>query len=332
MALYKRNKTYWVDITHNGKRLQRSTGTSDKLAAQELHDRLKADLWCQAINLKKTWMEAAVRWINESSHKRTLNDDKMYLRWLDPHFSKQTLDNINREFIEKIACIKASDGVGNACINRMLALIRAILNKAANQWEWLDHAPKITLRNEPNHRIRWLTRNEAARLIQELSTHLTHMTIFTLATGLRQGNVKNLKWDAVDLEKHPAWVHPDEAKSKRAIAIPLNKDAMAIIEQCKGQHPVYVFTYRGRPVSQVNTKAWRKALLRAGIKNFRWHDLQHTWASWHVQQGTSLQELQLLGGWSSFSMVLRYAHLSSEHLREAASRIYVTNSLQCISD
>lgn len=68
-------------------------------------------------------------------------------------------------------------------------------------------------------------------------------------------------------------------------------------------------------------KAWRAALKRAGIKNFRWHDLRHTWASWHVQSGTSLQELQVLGGWSSFDMVLRYAHLSSDHLRSAAERI-----------
>lgn len=61
--------------------------------------------------------------------------------------------------------------------------------------------------------------------------------------------------------------------------------------------------------------------------NFRWHDLRHTWASWHVQNGTSLQELQQLGGWSSYEMVLRYAHLSSDHLKEAASRVNVTISL-----
>lgn len=94
-----------------------------------------------------------------------------------------------------------------------------------------------------------------------------------------------------------------------------------------GYYPVYVFTYRNRPVENVSTKAWKNALERAGIKNFRWHDLRHTWASWHVQSGTSLQELQMLGGWSNFSMVLRYAHFSSSHLQEAADRICVTNSL-----
>jgi integrase len=74
-------------------------------------------------------------------------------------------------------------------------------------------------------------------------------------------------------------------------------------------------------IQQCNTKAWKNALERAGIENFRWHDLRHTWASWHVQNGTCLQELLFLGGWSSFEMVLRYAHLSSDHLRSAANRI-----------
>ncbi|WP_343032223.1 tyrosine-type recombinase/integrase [Allochromatium palmeri] len=57
------------------------------------------------------------------------------------------------------------------------------------------------------------------------------------------------------------------------------------------------------------------------MEDFRWHDLRHTWASWHVQGGTSLQDLMAMGGWSSYDLVLRYAHLAPEHLAEAAARI-----------
>jgi integrase len=71
----------------------------------------------------------------------------------------------------------------------------------------------------------------------------------------------------------------------------------------------------------VNTKAWRQALERAEIKDFRWHDLRHTWASWHVQAGTPLNVLQELGGWESVEMVRRYAHLSSEHLAGYVDRL-----------
>jgi len=238
-----------------------------------------------------------------------------------------TSTDINRDLIQRVTQAKQANGVSIATVNRLLALIRSILNKAVHEWEWLDKAPKIKLQKEENHRIRWLTHEEAERLIAELPKHLASMTLFTLATGLRQRNVKQLRWEELDLEKQHAWVHADQAKGNKAIAVPLNETAMNVLKKQLGQHGEFVFTYGGKPIHQVSGKAWRKALQRAGIENFRWHDLRHTWASWHVQSGTSLQELQLLGGWSCFDMVLRYAHLSSQHLRDAANRIHVTNSL-----
>ncbi len=88
-----------------------------------------------------------------------------------------------------------------------------------------------------------------------------------------------------------------------------------------GNHATHVFTYKEKTVTQVNTKAWRQALKRAGVDNFRWHDLRHTWASWHVQAGTPLNFLQELGGWETSDMVRRYAHLSSEHLAGYVDRL-----------
>jgi len=70
-------------------------------------------------------------------------------------------------------------------------------------------------------------------------------------------------------------VHPDEAKGNRAIAVPLNSEALRILKKREKTHPIYVFSYRGNSITQVNTKAWKNALKRAGITNFRWHDLRH---------------------------------------------------------
>jgi integrase len=64
--------------------------------------------------------------------------------------------------------------------------------------------------------------------------------------------------------------------------VPLNEDALSVLRRQHGEHPTYVVTYQGRPVDRTSTKAWYKALARAGIEDFRWHDLRHTWASWHV--------------------------------------------------
>ncbi len=76
---------------------------------------------------------------------------------------------------------------------------------------------------------------------------------------------------------------------------------------------MYVFTYESNPVKQVSTRAWYKALKRAGIESFRWHNWRHTWASWHVQNGTPLHVLQELGGWETPGMVRRYANLGADH-------------------
>jgi integrase len=102
--------------------------------------------------------------------------------------------------------------------------------------------------------------------------------------------------------------------------VPLNTTTLEVLHQQIGKHPERVFTRVGKPVAYANTLAWRNALKRAGIDNFRWHDLRHTWASWHRQSGTPTHELQRLGGWRSSVMVERYAHLAPDHLAKAASR------------
>jgi integrase len=328
MALYKRKNTWWIRFTHNKRRIRRSTGTSDKGAAQQLHDKLKADLWrTEKLREKpqRTWKEAVVRWVGESQHKKSLADDKAHLRWVDPYLKNLKLHEITRDLIDEIASSKEQTGVKPATVNRMLEVIRAILRKAEREWNWLEKAPLIRMRKEENHRIRWITKAEADRLLRELPPHLADMAAFSLATGLRQSNVTKLEWREIDLEKRHAWIHPDQAKAKKAIPVPLNSDAIVVLRNRIGKHSQYVFTYADHPVLKCSTKAWKKALKRAGIEQFRWHDLRHTWASWHVQNGTSLQELQQLGGWSSFEMVLRYAHLSGDHLRGAAERIVSKN-------
>ncbi len=84
----------------------------------------------------------------------------------------------------------------------------------------------------------------------------------------------------IDLERKAAWVHPDQAKARKAIHVPLNSIALAVLFRQSGKHPSRVFTYKGRSISWANTSAWRNALKRAGIDNFSWHDLRLTWASW----------------------------------------------------
>jgi integrase len=319
MSLYKRKDSalWWVKLTVNGRRLQKSTGTADRKAAQEYHDRLKAELWEQTrLGVKPGyfWQDAVLRWLKETEHKATHQDDVWILRGLDTHLFGVKLADIDRDKLDAITAARLADGVENGTVNRMLAVVRAILRRSALEWGWLDQAPKVRMLPVSKRRIRFLTPEEAQRLLSELPLHLSVMARFSLETGLRKANVTDLQWSQVDLVRRCAWIHPDQAKARRAIAVPLSPSAVEIVRSQFGKCQSHVFSYRGRPVSVVNNKAWQAALKRAGIEDFRWHDLRHTWASWHAQAGTPLNVLQELGGWESVEMVRRYAHLSGEHL------------------
>lgn len=321
MSLYKRNDSpyWWVKLSHNGRSIQKSTGTSDRLKAREYHDKLKAQLWDifrLGVKPSHSWEDAVIRWLDEKAHKASIEDDRRNLRWLDSHLSGIALEEIDRSLVDKITQARRHSGVSNATTNRMLAVLRSILRAAVNDWEWLDKSPKVRLLQESKGRVRFLNADELSKLFAELPDHLKPMVVFSILTGARQRNVRELKWSQVDLQRKIAWVHPDEAKARKGIALPLTGETVAVLREQVGKHPEYVFTYRGQPIRYVHNNGWRSALKRAGIENFRWHDLRHTWATLHAQAGTPMHVLRELGGWASDVMVKRYAHFTPGHLAQ----------------
>jgi integrase len=325
MSLYKRTDSphWWVKISHSGRTLQHGTGTADKAKAREYHDRLKASLWEEerlGVKPSRSWKEAVVRWLAETSEKVTHQEDVRKLRWLDQFLGDLMLDEITLDVLDRIKAERLKT-CGKPTVNRYLALVRSILLRARNDWEWIDRVPKVKLYKEGPGRERSITAEQAEALLRELPKHQREVVLFALATGLRQSNVVGLEWSHVNLAAAHAWVGAKESKNGKPIAVPLNATALAVLRRQIGKHPEKVFTYAGRPLGWANTRAWRNALKRAGIENFRWHDLRHTWATWHRQAGTPTHELQRLGGWRSSVMVERYAHLAPDHLASAASRI-----------
>jgi integrase len=223
------------------------------------------------------------------------------------------LTDIARDDIVAVGKAKRSHA-SPATANRHQQLIRAILREAWREWEWIDKVPAVKLYEEPKRRVRWITPEQAKTLLAELPEHQREMALFALATGLRQGNVTGLRWLQVDLERRTVWIPANKAKGGEDLYVPLNNLAIEILKRQCGKHPERVFTYKGKPVTWVNMRGWRNALKRAGIFDFRWHDLRHTWASWLIQRGTPLYDLHEMGGWKSEAMVRRYAHLAPENL------------------
>lgn len=326
MSLRKRGSTWWLDVTTpGGQRIRESTGTSNRKAAQEYHDKLKAQAWReQKLGERRTmlWDEAAKRFLDEAVDKASLKDYRRQVAFWAECFKGRPLRTITRDRAAELVEAKANTP---ATRNRYIACLRAVLKKAAGAWEWLDRAPKLMTYPEPKQRIRWITQDEAERLLNRLPDWLAAMARFSLATGLRQRNVYGLEWTQVDFERRVAWVHADQAKGRKAISVPLNEDAVAVVRGQLGKHLRRVFVgHDGEPMEYWKTAAvtaWNSACKEADIKNFRWHDLRHTWASWHVQLGTPLYVLKELGGWATLEMVNRYAHLAPEHLKTYAERV-----------
>jgi len=326
-GLYRRKDSpyWWVDVVlPDGRRVCKSTRLKVLGDAEEYVVRLKAEAYEAArtgISAEHNWQDAVIQYLEDSVDKRSLRDDKDHLLKLDPYLRGFRLRDLNmnalRPFIQDR---KQIDGVANSTINRALEIVRRILYVARDEWGWIVRVPKIRMLKEPKRRVRFLTDEEADRLMAVLPEHLSPVVRFALATGCRMSEILRMEWNRVDFDRRVAWLDPGTTKNGDGRGLPLNRDAVLALRSVQEQHDRWCFTYKGKHMLKVGS-AWKRALKRAGIEKFRFHDLRHTWASWHVMNGTTLQELMELGGWKSYEMVLRYAHLAPEHLSTAAARI-----------
>jgi integrase len=325
-GVYRRpdSRYWWINATlSNGKRVRQSAGTENRQEAEAFLAKIKLDAYREVhfgIKPERSWQDAVVRFL---AVKGMLRDVKGYCglcRRLDTYLGGMMLNQINGDMIWNIIQGELKRGNKIATINRHLAVTRAILRMARDEWQWIDSVPKIRLLSGEVERDRWLSHDEADRLIAECPPHLAALVRFALTTGCRASEITGLEWNRVDLERQTAWL--DKTKNGTPRGIPLNHDAIKVLEALKGGHPRYCFTFRGEPIKRAITNhAWYAAVERVGLGDFRFHDLRHTWASWHRQAGTSCDELKELGGWKSRSMVDRYAKFATEHLAVAANRI-----------
>jgi integrase len=190
---------------------------------------------------------------------------------------------------------KPAEPLTGSTRNRYIATIKRLLN-LCEAWEWVDRVPKLPRYFEPDVRVRWEPPEVIAALINALRLPwMRDATIVAVATGMRQSELFGLMPSQVGLAQCNAWITHEGAKSKRARSVPLNDDAVGVRRE--------------------------RACQAVGIDDFHWHDLRHTWASWHVQRGTPLMVLKELGGWETIEMVQKYAHLAPSHLAEHAGTV-----------
>lgn len=340
---HKESGIWWIDITPpGGKRIRRSTGTRNRKQAQEYHDRLKAELW-RVHQLgdkpKRLFEEACVQFLRASEGQRDYDTKVRHVKYWREVFAGRAICSLTSE--EIYAGLPTHQSYKNrkpkkltpATRNRYLASIRRILSLCVES-EWIHAAPKLSAAMEPKLRVRWEPKPVVNALISALRLPwMRDVAIVAVSTGMREDELLSLLPSDVDIDRATAWVRAENAKSGRARSVPLNDDALAVLKRRLEAAVTYVFERPPRKsdipikISQVDDRDLKRACKLIGIKDFRFHDFRHTWASWHVQAGTPLMVLKELGGWETLEMVQRYAHLATSHLAEHANN--VTFRSQC---
>lgn len=264
----------------------------------------------------RTWNEAVLHWRAENTLRtqKWQYDEAGLLRWLDGHLRDVPLTEIGANKLSELRIAKLAEGVSAYTVNAHLAVVRAVL-RAASEWGWIDRVPRFRFLRRPPPSVTHITPAQAATLLALLPPHTRDIAAFSLETGLRKKNVTGLRWRWVDQAHGMIHIPASEAKGRRPISIPISEMASEILDRWKNRHPENVFVYQGRPIKETNTRAYTRAVRASNLGRFRWHDLRHTWASWHAMAGTPLLVLQQLGGWNTVQMVNNYAHLQAAGLR-----------------
>lgn len=326
MALYKRGNTWWYRFTDaNGTLVRESAKTADKKLAEKIEAKHKHEL-TEAHKLgvapDRPFQEAVDHFLSKKDleNLRSVECYRQQLSWWAVKFKNVTLQKIDEAKIVAAINEKAREKthMGSpkpATLNRYLSALRACLNAAAKAG-WIIRAPKIEEYREPKVRIRWLSLQERARLLGAAPEHWASLIRFSLATGLRQSNVVGMRWSWVDMGSRTLTVPGSYFKNGNEFCIPLSEEAMLVLREQLNKHPEFVFTCQGFPIPSLQHVEWKAILDKAGISNFRWHDLRHTWATDMVKAGCPLHVLQKLGGWETIQMVMKYAHHDVESLRQ----------------
>jgi len=275
------------------------------------------------------------------------------------HLIHRSLNDINLWVIEKWRSEQLKDGKAGTTINRDVTSLKACLSRAV-EWGVLDENPLHNLRpirTDNLSRARYLTADEERSLRKTLlerdeqlcnrresgnkwrrerhqatlpdlsvrffSDYLHPMVLLTVNTGLRRGEVLQLRWSDVDLLQRKVIIRGDNAKSGKTRYVPLNDDALSTLQrwQPHAEATGWVFpAHDGGRMTSIKT-SWKRVLKNAAIADFRWHDLRHHFASRLVMKGVDLNTVRELLGHADLSMTLRYAHLSPEHKHDAVARL-----------
>ncbi len=333
-GLFKRGESWHIDKQVFGERIRESTGTNSLEEAEKYLARRIENLRQVAIygaRPKRIFREAATKFLIENQHKKSIQSDAEQLGMLDKYIGDLPIESIHIGTLQSFIEARKKDGKKNKTVNFGLQIVRHILNLAASEWmdgnnlTWLSNAPKIKLLPVNDARRSYpLNWEEQKRLFNMLPSHLRRMALFAVNTGCRDQEICLLRWEwemkIPELNTSVFIIPGATVKNGENRLVVLNKIALSVVNEVRGQHAEHVFTYASRPLTRMCNSAWQRARKRVGL-TVRVHDLKHTFGRRLRAAGVSFEDRQDLLGHKSGRITTHYSAAEIVNLIDVANKV-----------
>ena len=334
--MYLRGQIWWTKIRYDGKKVEKSLGTSNRRLAQAIEGKIRTEI-IEGTYFKKTKGNKITvsvlisKYLAEYSKPNkgaiTHKNDKYFSKRIIQCFGDKYLNDVRPRHISKFITDRRNDGVSDVTINHELRLLRHSYNLAIRNWELIDETPfaKIKIPSGDVKRVRYLSPDEEKKLMSALPQWLKPIVTLARETGLRLSNIVYLKWSEVNI--FSKMIILEKTKNGEPHSVPMTENVLNILKTLyMDKENDYVFGYGkdGKPFRHWwISKSFRDTCRSVGVENFRFHDLRHDFCSKLVQRGADLYSVAGLAGHKDIKTTQRYAHLSPEKLR---STIQILNS------
>lgn len=341
-GLYKRGGCYHIDKVIYGERVCLSTKEKTLKKAEEYLAQIikeKRDAKIYGIRPVRTFLEATEKYINEKE-KSSLKNDIIQIKMLIPFIGKEPLNKIHMGTLQKFLKFRQKQKVKNSTINHSLQVVRHILNLASGEWidenglTWLENAPRIKLMPPDKNKRKPmpLSWKEQRKLFSTLPNHLASMALFKVNTGTREQEVCNLKWEwevKIPELNTSIFVIPEEfVKNRSDRVVVLNNVAMEVVNNLRGKHKEFVFSYNGKKLTKMKNTAWQNARKKCAMDSVRVHDLKHTFGRRLRAAGVSMEDRQDLLGHKNGKITTHYSASQIDNLIIESNKIVNTETNQ----
>jgi integrase len=331
MGLFKRKNSpyYFMKFQLNGQRIYESTKTKNKKFAEEIFLNRRNEIINgimpareKEIDRSYTFDDLSGKYIGWMTGRQKGAKVKGYIiGMLVKRIGKLKLNQISINDMEQLQSDYLKNDYKISYINKILTVFKAMFNKALD-WEMITEEDLKRVRKAKqlkgeNKRLRYLSDEEAERLIDSCDNYLKPIVITALNTGMRKSEILQLTWDRVDLKNRIILL--DITKNGERREIPINDTLLntlsGIVRNIKCDY-VFYNAETLKPYFDLE-RVWQRALIKSHILDFHFHDLRHTFASMLVMKGIDLTTVKELLGHKDIKMTLRYSHLSQAHIKNA---------------